>query len=84
MYNKNKKHNDFVDIEMIENITDEDFFDKLEISENYNEVVYAIRNLNDKYRDVMFYHFINEMKISDIADLLGRKKINSAAATCQR
>lgn len=74
MYNKNKKHDDFVDTEMLENITDEEFFEKLEISENYNEVVNAIRNLSSKYRDVMFYHFVNEMKINDIADLLGRKK----------
>lgn len=74
MYNRNKKNKDFVDIDTVENITDEEFFDRLEISENYNEVVNAIRKLNDKYRDVMFYHYVNEMKINDIADLLGRKK----------
>lgn len=74
MYNKNKKSNDFVDIDTVQNMADEDFFEKLEISENYDEVVKAIRRLNDKYRDVLFYHYVNDMKISDIADLLGRKK----------
>ena len=74
MYNKNKKSNDFVDIDTVQNMTDEDFLEKLEISENYDEVVKAIRELNDKYRDVLFYHYVNEMKISDIAELLGRKK----------
>lgn len=74
MYNKNKKSNDFVDIDTVQNMADEDFFEKLEISENYDEVVKAIRRLNDKYRDVLFYHYVSDMKISDIADLLGRKK----------
>lgn len=38
------------------------------------------RELNDTYRDVMFFHFVSGMKIAEIADLLGRKKINGAAA----
>ena len=48
--------------------------DKLRIQENYEEVVEAIRSLNDTYRDVMFYHFVAGMKIRDIADLLDRNK----------
>lgn len=71
---KSQKRDTFADTQAVENIKDEDFFCKLEISENYNEVVNAIRKLNDTYRDVMFYHYVYEMKISEIADLLGRKK----------
>lgn len=71
---KNGKRNEFEDHDFVENIPDRLFLEKLNIKEQYNEVVNAIRNLNDPYRDVMFYHFVSEMKIGEIADLLGRKR----------
>lgn len=76
LLNKNEKRNELIKLDDVENMTDEQFFEKLSLTESYEEIVNAIRNLNDTYRDVMFYHFVEEMKIRDIADLLGRK--NSA------
>ncbi len=76
LLNKNKRRNELIKIDDVENMTDEQFFEKLSLTESYEEIVTAIRNLNDTYRDVMFYHFVKEMKIKDIADLLGKK--NSA------
>lgn len=73
LLDKNKRRNKLIQYSNVDNITDEDFFEKLDIVENYAEIVCAIRNLNDTYRDVMFYHFVEEMKIKDIADLLGKK-----------
>lgn len=72
--NKNIKRNEFEDHDFVEKMPDQQFLDKLNIKEQYNEVVNAIRKLSDIYRDVMFYHFVSEMKIAEIADLLGRKR----------
>lgn len=76
IFNKNKRNSEHIFIGDIENLTDEHFFEKLSVSKDYEKIVSAIRNLNDTYRDVMFYHYVCEMKIKDIADLLGKK--NSA------
>ena len=50
------------------------FLEKLRIQENYDEVVKAIRSLNDTYKDVLFFYFVEGMKAKDLADLLGRNK----------
>ncbi len=71
---KNGKRNEFEDHDYVENIPERLFLEKLNIKEQYNEIVDAIRNLNDPYRDVIFYHFVSEMKIGEIANLLGRKR----------
>lgn len=73
---KNSVRNKNVSYEDAENISDSQFFETLRVQENYIEVVNAIRGLNDKYRDVLFYYFVEGMKPKDIADLLGRS--NSA------
>lgn len=73
LLNKNKRRDELIYLDDVENMTDEQFFEKLSLTENYNKIVTAIRNLNDTYRDVMFYHFVEDMKIKDIADLLGKK-----------
>lgn len=73
---KNEKLTSFAEFGDVEKTSDESFYEQLGISENYKEVVDAIRRLNDTYRDAMFYYFVCEMKPSEIADLLGRK--NSA------
>lgn len=73
---KNERRNTFIGFSDTEKFSDEKFFEKLRITEDYNEVVDAIRMLNDTYRNAMFYYFVCEMKPSEIADLLGRK--NSA------
>lgn len=73
LHNKNKRRNELIKLDDVENMTDEQFFDKLSLTESYVKIVAAIRSLDDTYRDVMFYHFVKEMKIKDIADLLGKK-----------
>ena len=72
MLNKNYRH-ESVNIENIDDIADEEFFTSLNVKERYNEVVNAIVNLDEKYRDVLFYHYVSDMPVSKVADLLGRK-----------
>lgn len=74
LHDKNKSNDNRIYFDNIDDISDHEFLDKLDISENYNKVVQAILKLDDKYKDVMFYHFVQEMKVSEVADLLGRKK----------
>lgn len=74
MNDKNRSGNNRIYIDSFDNISDEAFFERLNISENYNEVVNAILQLDDLYKDVLYYHFVQEMKVSEVADLLGRKK----------
>lgn len=73
---KSKRRSELIRLDDVKNMTDEHFYEKLSVTEDYEKIVSAIRNLNDTYRDVMFYHYVCEMKIKDIADLLGKK--NSA------
>lgn len=74
MKQRNEKISSFEEIKTKEKLTDNQFFEKLDITESYKLVVNAILSLKDTYRDVMFYHFVSEMEISEIADLLGRKR----------
>lgn len=71
---KNATRSKHMQSQDMENISDSAFLDKLRIQENYEEVVKAIRSLNDTYKDVLFYYFVEGMKAKDIADLLGRNK----------
>lgn len=71
---KNTTRNKHMQFQAVEDISDSAFLDKLHIQESYEETVEAIRGLNEPYRDVLFYHFVADMKIKDIAYLLGRNK----------
>lgn len=50
------------------------FIEMLAIQERYREVVEAIRNLPGLYREVMFFHYVEEQSIQTIAKRLGRKE----------
>ena len=69
----NNKEKDNIDIESIENIPNKDFFEKLSVAESYDEIVSAIQALSEVYRDVMYFHYVLDMKIKDVADLFGEK-----------
>lgn len=74
LLNKRKKQGVKVNFERINDISDEEFIEKLDLKNCYDDVVKSILNLDDTYKDVMFYHFVQDMKADEIADLLGRKK----------
>lgn len=66
LYNKNNKIKDnIINIENIDDLPDNEFFEKLDISNNYNDVVKAILSLDEKYKDVLFYHFVQDMNSDD-------------------
>ena len=74
LHNQHKRTDVTLYSEQIEALPDEDFIEKLDIENNYSRIIHAILQLDDTYKDVMFYHFVQEMKVDQIADLLERKK----------
>ena len=52
-------------------LSDEDFFERVKIEEEYNEVVQAIKALDDKYSTVMMCRYYDEMEVKDVAELMG-------------
>lgn len=53
--------------------SDENTLDNLCTKENYKKIVKAIMSLDEKYRDVLSLYYLNELTVSQIADLLCRK-----------
>ncbi|MBE6741560.1 MAG: sigma-70 family RNA polymerase sigma factor [Ruminococcaceae bacterium] len=72
IYNKNNKIK-FLEYSDNLKISDEDFFNMLFEKESYEAVVEAIKNLKDIYKIPMYYHYVCDMKIKDIASLLDLK-----------
>lgn len=70
---KHQKEKSTVKLDDCEKLSDDDFIERLDIGNTYNRVVEAILSLDEKYRDVLYYHFVCEMSVNSISDLLGRK-----------
>ena len=70
IYNKNNRiqtveYNDKI------NLSDNDFFDKIINEEKLGQTVEAIYSLTDTYKLPLYYYYVCDMKIKDIAKLLG-------------
>lgn len=55
-------------------ISDKDFLESICTKCDCDELIGAIQKLDEKYRDVLYYHFVLEMTVPQVATLLGRKK----------
>ncbi len=53
---------------------DEDTLENICTQENYRIIVDGILSLEEKYRDVLSLYYLNELSVSEIADLLSRKE----------
>ena len=54
--------------------TDEDLLDEICRKESYNEIVSAILSLEERYRDVLTLYYLNDLSLSEIAELQGVKE----------
>lgn len=62
----------FEDIDEHENdISDDEFCASLAVNERYEQVVAAIRSLDEKYSITLQYRFQKEMTVAEIADMMG-------------
>lgn len=55
-------------------ISDSKFLDMICNSLSYHEIISAIRNLDKKYEEVLYLHFVLEMSVPQVADYLNRSK----------
>lgn len=66
-----------VSLEEIDDVADgddNDFLDEICSKAMYSELLNAIKNLSKTYSDVLYLHFVLEMKVNDIAEFLNRNK----------
>ncbi len=53
---------------------DESLLDEICRKESYNEIVNAILSLEERYRDVLTLYYLNDLSLSEIAELQGVKE----------
>lgn len=68
------------DISDIDNLTDNSFLDTVCTKFDYEKVLHAIGSLSEKYRDVLYCHFIMEITVHETAKALNQ----SVSATKQQ
>lgn len=61
------------DMDGIEDLSDNTFLEVICNKFEYDKVVQAIRSLNEKYRDVMYCHYVMEMTVPETAKSLNQK-----------
>lgn len=66
-------------IDKIASLSDDEFLDVICNKINYNEIIEAIKSLSDKYRDVLYYHFVLEFSIPQTA-----KSLNQTLSTTKQ
>lgn len=62
--------------EIIVDLSDNQFLDYVCLHLECSDVIKAMDSLNDRYRDVLYYHFVLDLTIPETAELLG-KSINT-------
>lgn len=68
-FNENKYYSGNV----LNKLSDDDFFEKLQIRERYDEVITVIDSLKPIFRDVLYLHYVLDLSPKKIGDLLKRK-----------
>lgn len=61
------------DMDGIEDLSDDTFLEVICNKFEYDKVVQAIRSLNEKYRDVMYCHYVMKMTVPETAKSLNQK-----------
>ena len=61
-----------IDEPVIEEISDEGFVEKVCSHIEYHRILSAINSLSDIYKTVLYYHFVMDLPVKDVASLLGR------------
>lgn len=75
---KKSKENVFLDtvnehnIDTLDGLADDTFLDTICDRFDYQNVLSAIRSLDQKYRDVLYYHFVLELTVPQTAKQLGQ------------
>ncbi len=54
-----------------ENLDDREFMQRLKVKEVFDEVVRAIKKMDERYSTVLLFHYCNDMNVKEIAEMLG-------------
>jgi len=54
--------------ENLETLPDEEFLERLKIKEQYDDVMDAIKKLDDKYSFTLLFYYVEEMSVKNIAE----------------
>lgn len=57
-----------------DNLSDKDFLDELCAKMEVDELIEAMKELDTKYREVLYYRFVLDLSLADTARLLDRKE----------
>lgn len=71
---KNSHTDSTLSIEDMYDVADERSFEELIEKSDYEAVLDAIRNMDDVYRDVLYFRYVTDMPVKKIAQVLGRKE----------
>lgn len=69
-----EKRFDTIALTNFKHMSDHSFVETIATHLEYERIVEAISNLDEKYREVLFYHYIQELTVSEISNLLDRKR----------
>lgn len=58
-----------------DSVSDVDFIDEICAKAEYEQLVNALQLMDEPYREVLYYHFVMELSVSDVAKLLERKPL---------
>ncbi|MCM1545027.1 MAG: sigma-70 family RNA polymerase sigma factor [Ruminococcus sp.] len=70
---KKDSANEVIYLDTIDISSDEELLDRLCSQENLNDIVNAIMDLDEKYRDVLSLYYLNGMTVGEVAETLCRK-----------
>lgn len=68
-----KRHREVRDAEELPEMTEAEFFRRLDIRETYEQVVQIIATMDPLYRTVLIYYYVEERNTTEIAKLLNCK-----------
>lgn len=76
-YRKRKEKS--VDIESVPEsllFTDDDFIEKISKNDELNELYIKINILNDNYKELLTLHYLNDLSVPEIAEILNKSETN--------
>lgn len=80
---KKNKHGEMIDIDSLWNIQDSKAQETFRLSEEMSQAVQILTKMSAIYRDVLYYHFVEDMSEKEISALLSRN-VNTVHQQLQR
>lgn len=69
-----KKWSEVIDIEEVNISHKGDLFEQVALSQDYDLLLRAVRQLPEPYQDVLMLYFVQELSEKKVAEILGRKQ----------